>query len=43
MEIKRVVREFCEKEFDPDMTLELNGREKFSMEQIWENVDRRGI
>ncbi|RJS79811.1 acyl-CoA dehydrogenase [Candidatus Bathyarchaeota archaeon] len=32
LEIKRAVREFCEKEFDPDLALELDRKEEFPME-----------
>jgi len=32
LEIKRAVREFCEKEFDPDVALELDKKEEFPME-----------
>lgn len=32
MEIKRAVREFCEKEFDPDLALELDKKEEFPTE-----------
>ncbi|RLI36593.1 acyl-CoA dehydrogenase [Candidatus Bathyarchaeota archaeon] len=31
-DIKRAVREFCEKEFDPELALELDRREEFPME-----------
>jgi len=32
LEIKRAVREFCEKEFDPELALELDRKEEFPME-----------
>jgi len=32
LEIKRAVREFCEKEFDPDLALELDRKEEFPMD-----------
>ncbi|MCD6445652.1 acyl-CoA dehydrogenase family protein [Candidatus Bathyarchaeota archaeon] len=32
LEIKRAVREFCEKEFDPDLALELDRKEEFPIE-----------